>query len=191
MEMNCRKEMNTTIHCQRELLEFVNVHQHSDILFSCKLLWHSADGRSAISLLVPLRQKGHENVRHSKHNRAGRQRRANRVRRARAISPLQLPTAEAFILMSHPLSHFSPAQCLIFTRLGLALFAKPVAGKSLLEPQNEFTEMKKMELPSLNNKVEILIAAGLKSIWKLKITERLWFSTYPLLRSRQHSISVS
>lgn len=136
MEMNCSKEMNTTIHCQRELLEFVNVHQHSDILFSCKLLWHSVDGRSAISLLVPLRQKGHKNVQHSKHNRDGRQ---SRVCRARAISPLQLPTAEAFILMSHPLSHFSPAQCLIFTRLDLVLLAKLVglslAGESLLEPQ--------------------------------------------------------
>lgn len=131
--------MNTTIHCQRELLEFVNVHQHSDILFSCKLLWHTADGRSTISLLVPLRQKGHKNVRHSKHNRAGRQRQASRVCRARAIFPVQLPTAEGFILMSHPLSHFSPAQCLIFTRLDLVLLAKPVglslAGESLLEPQ--------------------------------------------------------
>lgn len=85
--------------------------RHSFLMQMCM---HSVDGRSIVSLLVPLCQ--HKNVQHSKHNSSGRH---AKVHRARAISLVQLPTAEPFILMSHLLSHFRPARYLIFICLDL------------------------------------------------------------------------
>lgn len=118
MEINRREEARVMIHCRSEL-ESVNVHHHSDILVSCKsvciLLVEASFPFLYLFVNMNIKMYSTSNI----IGLEGRCRRINKVHRARAISLVQLPTAEAFILMCHPLSHFSPAQCLIFTQLDL------------------------------------------------------------------------
>lgn len=98
-----------------------NVHHHSVILCSCKFVGASFH---VLFLIVKKNMKTHSTS--NVIGLEGRGRWINKAHRARAISSVQLPTAEAFALMSHPLGHFSPAQCLIFIRLDLRLFSKSV-----------------------------------------------------------------
>lgn len=136
MEMNCREGMRSN---WGELLDIVNAHHHRDILFSCKfvgILLMAEASFPFLFLFVKMNIKMYSTPNIIRLEGRGRQ--INKVHTARAISLVQLSTAEAFILMSHPLSHFSLAQCLIFTRLDLKFFANSVwlslASKSLLEP---------------------------------------------------------